>query len=42
VVVKPTTFPVCRKMWAMRRVVVVFPFVPVTAMTGMVAGVPGG
>ena len=29
-------------MWAIIRTVVVFPFVPVTAMIGIRAGVPGG
>jgi hypothetical protein len=41
VVVKPTFTPVWRKRWAMRRVVVVLPLVPVTAITGIDVGCPG-
>ena len=38
----PTCRPMPRKMCAIIRVVVVFPFEPVTATIGIRAGVPGG
>ena len=38
----PTRNPACRRMLAIMRTVLVLPFVPVTATTGILAGVPGG
>ena len=38
----PTCRPIPRKMWAIMRTVVVFPFDPVTAMIGMREGDPSG
>ena len=40
--VMPTLRPMPLKMWLIIRTVVVFPFVPVTAMIGIRDGVPGG
>ena len=40
--VRPTWRPIPLKMWAIIRLVVVLPLVPVTATIGMRAGVPGG
>ena len=42
VVVKPTLLPVCLKIWAIKRVVVVLPFVPVIATIGTLVGAPSG
>ena len=38
----PTRRPISLRMWAIIRTVVVFPFVPVTAMIGIRDGAPGG
>jgi hypothetical protein len=38
----PTRRPISLRMWAIIRTVVVFPFVPVTAMIGMRAEDPAG
>jgi hypothetical protein len=38
----PTRRPMSFRMWLIMRTVVVFPFVPVTAMIGIRAGEPGG
>src|SRR5258707_1303622 len=38
----PTRSPAWRRTWPIMRTVVVFPFVPVTAMTGIRDGAPGG
>jgi hypothetical protein len=38
----PARIPDWPRMWPIMRTVVVFPFVPVTAMTGIRDGAPGG
>ena len=38
----PTRSPACRSTWPIMRTVVVLPFVPVTEITGIRAGAPGG
>jgi hypothetical protein len=42
VVVIPTVAPLSASTWAIIRVVVVFPFVPVIEMTGTLEGAPSG
>ncbi len=38
----PTVWPCCERMCEIRRVVVVFPLVPVTAQMGTECGLPSG